>query len=262
MSTLSGDLYSKSLRITQHVNVIIPDESEDFWTKIDDEVRVLYLLHGLGSNSNEWTRFSMIEAYAKIYGFAVIMPDGNRSFYENVTYGPHYLDWISQELPGLIHTWFRLPSDRNHTFIAGESMGGFGALRIALENPDRYGGVVALSPVTDPLALVNDFSSLFFGSDEWRAVFGPSGPLEDDSIASTARMSVLSHGAGAIPRIIQMVGTDDPFCPYVEEVARELTRLGIQNSFSSWPGRHDFLFWNTAIERAIRMLCGMEGSGC
>ena len=37
MSTLSGDLYSKSLRITQHVNVIIPDESEDFWTKIDDE---------------------------------------------------------------------------------------------------------------------------------------------------------------------------------------------------------------------------------
>ena len=144
MSTLSGDLYSKSLRITQHVNVIIPDESEDFWTKIDDGVRVLYLLHGLGSNSNEWTRFSMIEAYAKIYGFAVIMPDGNRSFYENVTYGPHYLDWISQELPDLIHTWFRLPSDRNHTFIAGESMGGFGALRIALENPDRYGGAVAL----------------------------------------------------------------------------------------------------------------------
>lgn len=258
MSTLSGDLYSESLRITQHVNIIIPDKSEDFWTRIDDEVRVLYLLHGLGANADEWTRFSMIEAYAKIYDFAVVMPDGNRSFYQNAPSGPHYLEWVSQELPSIIHAWFNLPSDREHTFIAGESMGGYGALSIGLDNPDAYGGIVALSPVTDPVNLANDFSELFFGIVEQAAVFGSGGPSQADSIAAKAERSVRQNGAEAIPRIIQMVGADDPFAPYVESTTGELTKLGIENSYSSWPGRHDFLFWNEAIERSIRMLCEME----
>ena len=258
MSTLSGDLYSESLRITQHVNIIIPDKSEDFWTRIDDEVRVLYLLHGLGANADEWTRFSMIEAYAKIYDFAVVMPDGNRSFYQNAPSGPHYLEWVSQELPSIIHAWFNLPSDREHTFIAGESMGGYGALSIGLDNPDAYGGIVALSPVTDPVNLANDFSELFFGIVEQAAVFGSGGPSQADSIAAKAERSVRQNGAESIPRIIQMVGADDPFAPYVESTTCELTKLGIENSYSSWPGRHDFLFWNEAIERSIRMLCEME----
>ncbi|MST59612.1 alpha/beta hydrolase [Parafannyhessea umbonata] len=258
MSTLSGDLYSESLRITQHVNIIIPDKSEDFWTRIDDEVRVLYLLHGLGANADEWTRFSMIEAYAKIYDFAVVMPDGNRSFYQNAPSGPHYLEWVSQELPSIIHAWFNLPSDREHTFIAGESMGGYGALSIGLDNPDAYGGIVALSPVTDPVNLANDFSELFFGIVEQAAVFGSGGPSQADSIAAKAERSVRQNGAESIPRIIQMVGADDPFAPYVESTTGELTKLGIENSYSSWPGRHDFLFWNEAIERSIRMLCEME----
>jgi enterochelin esterase-like enzyme len=55
-----------------------------------------------------------------------------------------------------------------------------------------------------------------------------------------------------------MVGADDPFAPHVRSTAEELTSLGIENSYSSWPGRHDFLFWNEAIERSIRMLCGVE----
>lgn len=258
MSTLSGDLYSESLRVTQHVNIIIPDKSDDFWTTIDGEVRVLYLLHGLGANADEWTRFSMIEAYAKIYDLVVVMPDGNRSFYENAPSGPRYLEWVSQELPAIIHTWFNLPSDREHTFIAGESMGGYGALSIGLENPGAYGGIAALSPVTDPTILANDFSELFFGAAEQAVVFGSQGPSKADSIVAKAKQSVKRNGSGAIPRIIQMVGADDPFAPHVRSTAEELTSLGIENSYSSWPGRHDFLFWNEAIERSIRMLCGVE----
>lgn len=258
MSTLSGDLYSESLRITQHVNIIIPDRSEDFSAKIDDEVRVLYLLHGLGANADEWTRFSMIEAYAKIYDLSVVMPDGNRCFYENVPFGPRYREWVSQELPSIIHAWFNLPSDREHTFIAGESMGGYGALSIGLENPGVYGGIVALSSVTDPAILVSDFPDLFFGAAERAIVFGSEGPSQADSITAKAEQSVLRNGAWAIPRVIQMVGAEDPFAPYVKSTAGELARLGIESRYSSWPGGHDFLFWNTAIERSIRMLCRMD----
>lgn len=258
MGTLSGDFYSRSLRVTQHVNIIIPDTSEDFWTVIDDELRVLYLLHGLGSNADEWVRFSMIEAYAKIYDLAVIMPDGNRSFYQNMGTGPRYFDWIAYELPSIVHEWLRLPQDREHTFIAGESMGGYGALRIALERPDAFAGCAALSSVTDPQMIGREFPDLMWGMRELEAIFGEGGPTEKDSIISYARDAVKAWGADAMPRIMQVVGDDDPFKPFVKALAEELGELGLDSSFESWSGRHDFMFWNGAIERALRSFCGLS----
>lgn len=258
MGTLSGDFHSSFLRITQHVNIIIPDRSEDFWTVIDDEVRVLYLLHGLGSNADEWVRFSMIEAYAKLYDLAVIMPDGNRSFYQNMEMGPRYFDWIAYELPSIVHEWFRLPQDREHTFIAGESMGGYGALRVALERPDAFAGCAALSSVTDPAVLGTDFSGLMWGTRELEAIFGEGGPSESDSIIFQAKNAVGMWGAEAMPRIIQIVGDDDPLRASVRTLASELGDLGLDSSFESWPGRRDFIFWNVAIERAIRSFCGLS----
>jgi len=259
MGMLSGDFYSESLRITQHLNVIVPDRSEDFWTEVDDEVRVLYLLHGLGSNADEWPRFSMIEAFAKIYDFAVIMPDGNRSFYENIPAGPRYLDWVAYELPSLIHTWFRLPEDRAHTFIAGEKHGGYGALRVAFERPEVFAGVAALSAVTDPMALPSEFPDLLWGDEEARSVFGDQGPCESDSIASHARTSIERYGAASMPFVLQMVGTEDPFCSRVCALSGMLSDMGLRSSFESWHGRHDFLFWNKAIERAMKTFCGLNG---
>lgn len=258
MSTLSGDFYSRSLRVTQHVNVILPDDSEDFWTEIDNDLKVLYLLHGLGSNADEWARFSMVEAFAKVYDFAVVMPDGNRSFYLDAPTGPRYFEWVSEELPELVHTWFRLPRDREHTFVCGESMGGYGALRMALAHPERFAGVAALSAVTDPAALAEHFSDLFWGDAEMRAVFGETGPDEEHSVESLARTAISQVGIDSIPRIIQMVGEDDPFCPYVRGLAEALARLGCRSTFESWPGRHDFLFWNGALDRALRMFSGLE----
>nr|WP_315521909.1 alpha/beta hydrolase-fold protein [Olegusella massiliensis] len=257
MGCLSGNFYSRSLLITTEVNVIVPDKSEDFWTEIDDEVRVLYLLHGLGSNADEWMRFSQIEAFSKIYNLAVIMPNGNRSFYHNLTTGPRYFDWITRELPSLIEQWFNFPRDREHTFIAGESMGGYGALQAAFARPDYFFACAALSPVTSPSELCKSQPDLWWGKEEQTTVFGQEGASQKDDVLFAAQKSVAEHGAKKMPKILQMVGSNDPLTPQAAQLDTKLKEMGLETSFDSWEGRHDFIFWNVAIEKAIRSFCGL-----
>ena len=81
MGLFTGNFYSKNLRMTTQINVIFPDVSNDVTPLYEGTPKVLYLLHGLSGNSDEWTRFSKIEYYAKKYNFIIIMPEVQRSFY-------------------------------------------------------------------------------------------------------------------------------------------------------------------------------------
>lgn len=74
MGLFTGNFYSKNLRMTTQINVIFPDVSNDVTPLYEGTPKVLYLLHGLSGNSDEWTRFSKIEYYAKKYNFIIIMP--------------------------------------------------------------------------------------------------------------------------------------------------------------------------------------------
>ena len=86
MGLFTGNFYSKNLRMTTQINVIFPDVSNDVTPLYEGTPKVLYLLHGLSGNSDEWTRFSKIEYYAKKYNFIIIMPEvhlqhnGNNQF--------------------------------------------------------------------------------------------------------------------------------------------------------------------------------------
>ena len=65
MGLFTGNFYSKNLRMTTQINVIFPDVSNDVTPLYEGTPKVLYLLHGLSGNSDDWTRFSKIEYYAK-----------------------------------------------------------------------------------------------------------------------------------------------------------------------------------------------------
>ena len=71
MGLFSGSFYSEKLKTTTRIQVIFPDESNDVTPVMNGTPRVLYLLHGLGGNCEEWTRFSKIEYYAKKYNFII-----------------------------------------------------------------------------------------------------------------------------------------------------------------------------------------------
>ena len=79
MGIFSGTFYSESLAQTTRIQVIFPDVSNDVTPVITGTPRVLYLLHGLGGDCEEWTRFSKIEYYAKKYNFIIVLPEVGRS---------------------------------------------------------------------------------------------------------------------------------------------------------------------------------------
>ena len=69
---------------------------------------VLYLLHGLSDDDTIWLRRTSIERYVAPLGLAVVMPQVHRSFYTDEAYGGRYWTFLSEELPQLVGTFFRL----------------------------------------------------------------------------------------------------------------------------------------------------------
>ena len=120
---------------------------------------VLYLLHGLSDDDTIWLRRTSIERYAAPLGLAVVMPQVARSFYTDEAHGNRYWTFLSEELPQLARSFFHLSDRREDTFVAGLSMGGYGALKWALHRPGRFAAAASLSGALDLVAV---------SQDEWR----------------------------------------------------------------------------------------------
>ena len=145
MALVSWNYHSHTLGISASANVILPQASVEKGEKLP----VLYLLHGLSDDHTNWQRRTSIERYADPLGLAVVMPAVNRSFYANMAHGPRYWDFICEELPQLAQSFFPLSDKRADTFVAGLSMGGYGAFKVALSHPNRYAAAASLSGTVD-----------------------------------------------------------------------------------------------------------------
>jgi S-formylglutathione hydrolase len=158
---------SQVLNCTMHFSVYLPPAAEQ------GPVPVLYWLSGLTCTDENFVTKAGAQHYAAQHGVAIVAPDTSprgdgvpddpdgtydfglgAGFYVNATQAPwasHYqmYDYVVTELPALITK--NLPVDGSRAGIFGHSMGGHGALTIALNNPDNYKSVSAFSPICSPL---------------------------------------------------------------------------------------------------------------
>lgn len=158
----------------------------------EQSVPVLYWLSGLTCNEQNFITKAGAQRYAAEYGIALVVCDTSprgenvaddaaydlgqgAGFYLNATVAPwsqHYrmYDYVAHELPALIEQHFPVTNKRS---ISGHSMGGHGALTIALKNPGRYCSVSAFSPIVAPSRVPwgEKAFSTYLGSDRetWRA---------------------------------------------------------------------------------------------
>ncbi|MBR7095712.1 MAG: esterase family protein [Clostridia bacterium] len=251
MAFLDFHFYSEVLGMQTEAYVILPQrqtrgEIGVATAAAGEKYKCLYLLHGLSDDHTIWLRRTSIERYATAYGIAVVMPNAHRSFYSDMACGLRYYTYISKELPRIVCEFFPVSERREDTFVAGLSMGGYGALKLALRNGDRFAAAAGLSAVADLHApTIRHAMKLPFG-DEAHI------PDEDDLFYLAESMA----GCEPRPRLYMAVGTEDALCPDNRRLRDKLLAGGYDCTYLEAEGHHSWDFWDTHIRGALRWLLG------
>ena len=234
------------------VNVILP---QDIHRTNDKPVKALYLLHGRSHNYSVWTRYTSLEQYAQLYDIAIIMPEVNRSFYSNMRYGLDYQTYITEELPNLCEAMFYISKAGKDRYIAGMSMGGYGALKTALSHPGRYAGCGALSAVTELPRHIAETPENTPKKQEFRGIFGENlqtSPTDDIyHLISQATLPYSGDAAPLLPRLYIACGKQDHLYPESVRLNHHLSKTNYPAHFEEWNGMHDWAFWDLAIKRVL-----------
>lgn len=225
-----------------HVAIAVPEEGEPTHT--------LYLLHGLTGVHTDWIYQGQAGRIADKRGIAIVMPDGARSFYTDAVHGLAWETWLTRELPDRLHTSLKLPERREHTAIAGLSMGGYGAFRLALHHPDRYSAAMSLSGTLD----VTEQPFVGRHPDLYQDIFGTYdvAGTEHDLLTELKVIADRSARAGvAVPRLWATCGTEDRLLPHHEAFVATAEGAGVELTHYSAPGAHTWEFWNEHLPRAL-----------
>ena len=261
MAYLEFNYYSKALKKRTKVNVILPEVSKKAeGSGIGDtgEYKTLYLLHGLSSDNSVWMRYTSVERYAQKYNIAVIMPEVDRSWYTDTAYGINYFTFVAKELPEVCRGYFKgMSGKREDNFIAGYSMGGYGALKIALTYPEDYMGCASLSGALD-ITRKNRPINI----EEWRSIFGFDMKSADELNGTKHDVYELvrkNHKNGEkFPKMYLWCGTEDD--KYILENNRTfhklLEELDIEHLYKDSEGNHTFKWWDIYIQEALEYLLG------
>ncbi len=226
---------------------------------------VLYLLHGIGSDSTIWLRHSRIEWYVRDLPLMVVMPDGYRGFYTNNEQGPAYAKHLGSELVRFIDRNFQTRAERAGRAIGGLSMGGYGALRLGLGFPDRFCSVNSHS---GSLARSNaDFSHEAEEAGrhrdkpkeflvELRRVFGSRPQGTDHDIL---RLAQRAQAEGNLPHLLLDCGTEDFLIEDNRAFHAQLEEAGIPHAYHEHKGGHDWDYWDRQVQDALKFHCAHLG---
>ncbi|MFD2881182.1 alpha/beta hydrolase [Paenibacillus rhizoplanae] len=153
MALIECKFYSEVLGLSTSMTVILPQQTttQIGMSNVSKGTLhpTLYLLHGLSDDDSIWLRRTSIERYVAEMGIAVVMPQVHRSFYTDMKAGGQYWTFISEELPALARSFFPLSPKREDNFVAGLSMGGYGAMKLGLRKPENWAAAASLSGALD-----------------------------------------------------------------------------------------------------------------
>ena len=174
-------------------------------SKASDKYPVLYLLHGLSDDHTIWARRTSIERYVASLGLAVVMPAVHKSFYTDMAKGDRYWTFVSEELPQIVRSFFPISAAREDNFVAGLSMGGYGAFKLALRCPDKFIAGASLSGALN----IADLAKNRNPQRAWEYVFGDLDKIKgsDNDLLYLAEKVAKSNGPK--PMLYQCCGTED-----------------------------------------------------
>ena len=247
MALFHCNFHSSALQIAASMDVILPQDA----CLRGGKLPTLYLLHGLSDDHTIWQRRTSIERYVEPLGLAVVMPAVNRSFYTDMARGAKYWTFVSEEVPRLAQAFFPLSTERAECFVAGLSMGGYGAFKLGLTYPNRFAAAASLSGALDMAQRLEEVEEE--RQSEFEDVFGDLSVLkgsEHDLFHLADKMA----GYRTKPRFYQCCGTEDFL--YTGNVCfrKHAQKLGLDLTYEEGPGEHEWGYWDRQIQKVLAWL--------
>ena len=246
--------FSDTLGMLSSMYVLLPKRTlAEMKSKPAPKIRTLYLLHGHSDDHTAWQRWSSIERYAEDLNLAVVMPAVHLSFYNDMAYGLKYWQFISEEVPAVVRDLFSLSAARRDNYVAGLSMGGYGAFKLALTYPDRFAAAASLSGALDISEVVrvkkNEPDNKEW-LEEMRTVFGDLSkvPGSKHDLFTLARKAAK---APIKPRLYQCCGTEDELYPDNVRFRDVVQKLPLDLTYEEGPGEHNWAYWDKMIQNVL-----------
>ncbi|MCR5178152.1 MAG: acetylesterase [Lachnospiraceae bacterium] len=253
MALIQVNYLSCALYRTVPVNVVLPIDRIDYdkaeyLSQSRGPFKTLYLLHGLLGNHTDWISGSRIQRWAEEKNLAVVMPSGENAFYFDGR-NPHsdYGRFIGEELPDITRRMFPLSDKREDTYIAGLSMGGYGAIRNGIVYSDKFSHVAGLS------AAVHFFE--YEEEDE-----NVLGLLDDKEYAKKTDLNPkvaideLIAQKRPMPEFYLACGRQDDLMPANEDLRDYLIEKGADVTWVEEDAGHEWDFWDDQIRKVLEWL--------
>jgi S-formylglutathione hydrolase FrmB len=290
--------FSAALGVPKHLVVYLPSSYDRDTSR---RFPVAYYLHGLSGSETDWVSKGSLDGIAdSLFGaghpqMILVMPDGDDGWYTTwdrqigflgcadtvrveapdryCVEHERYDDYIAHDVVNFIDSAYRTRADAAHRGIAGLSMGGYGAMILALRFPGVFSAAASHSGVVSPLyvgphpfavpvKLATTPAELpaaagafwpryqnFWGNDlaRWRKM-DPAHAAEE-----------LVRGRRAVPALFFDCGSDDGLVDQNRAFDAELTRLGVAHSYHEWPGAHTWRYWNAHARESLAWMAERIG---
>ena len=206
---------------------------------VKEEYPVLYLMHGMGNNHAQWRGYTNIELFAEEHNIAVVMISGENKFYRDAPDGDKFFDFVAKEVPEFVTNYFPISDAPEHSYIAGLSMGGYGALLHGFSHPERFAAIGSFSGAVMP-AEVN----------------GAVNPDIDVTCLAKAALD----GGKKVPPLYISCGEDDFLIQLNTEFVNMLKEHHADVTWVPVPGfMHEWRFWNQQIEAFLDWIPRTDG---
>lgn len=261
MAFIRAEFMSQSLKRIVPVTVVIPSDTTNFsgtgTNPAKPPYKTLYLLHGIYGSDMDMIANTNVMRLARERQMAVVMPAGENHFYVDDSHnGMKYGEFIGKELVEATRRMFPLSCEREDTFIAGMSMGGYGALMNGIKYYDTFGYIASMSTAVitkEALAPGNPNPTPMCDPDYQQAV------LDYDTLDTNEKnpyvlLKKYAEVKEQLPKMMITCGKSDPLFRNNERLSAYMTELGIAHEFIPEEGGHNFDFWRAAIVKILDWL--------
>ncbi|MGE5653031.1 MAG: alpha/beta hydrolase [Bacillota bacterium] len=228
MSTGTMHFFSKALGRFVRYSLVLPNPEQAG----PGPYPVLYQLHGAEGDDLAWLELSNFARHLRGTPFIAVLPDGALSYWLDYSPRERYESMLIEDLPRHLASLYQV--DLARACIGGLSMGGYGALRLALKYPEHFVSAYG-------------HSSALWSREEWQARQALPTDIDDADIDLWVKRS----GQGYLPAIGFDCGESDAFINHNRRLHHLLDRCGIAHGYQEFPGGHSWDYWDEHVRRAI-----------